>query len=104
MNGYKPHMFQYVTYMMFNRDGEVIYVGKTRNWNQRLSAHRKAPWWGEVYRIQVRPRKDEADAWVLEALLYRRHRPKYNIEGSRRVGQESTRRGVPLDISDLVII
>lgn len=76
-------------YLMKNRRGRILYVGKAQNLKKRLASYFKAP-------VQTHPKiealvqqiadfdtiitRTEKEALILESNLIKRHRPKYNVE------------------------
>lgn len=71
-------------YTMYNQKGEVLYVGKAKNLNQRLYSYRYSKskktqrLLAHLHRIAVEVCKFEADAVLLENLLIRSLRPPFN--------------------------
>lgn len=44
---------QYVVYILRDGNGDVLYVGRSRNVAQRLRSHRSKPWWTRVRDLEV---------------------------------------------------
>jgi hypothetical protein len=74
-------------YQFFNREDEVIYVGKTSNlrvrvhsyfWNTGESLKKIEGILEELYRIQYRTLGSDLEAMIEEFRLIETHRPKYN--------------------------
>ncbi len=74
-------------YKMQNSSGHVIYVGKAKNLKNRLYSYTKEQQSmaknhflvTQVANIEVQITKTEEEALILEAILVRKHKPKYNI-------------------------
>ena len=74
-------------YMMKNKNGEVIYIGKARNLKKRVSSYfTKASRDGKTENlvnsigdIEVFITDNEIEAFLLESNLIKKYRPKYNI-------------------------
>ena len=74
-------------YMMYNRAGEVIYVGKARNLKRRVSSYfqktKHAPktiaMVAQVDHVEVTVTHTETEALVLESNLIKQYRPRYNV-------------------------
>lgn len=74
-------------YRMFNRDGDVLYVGKARNLKKRVSnyargqghSNRIARMIRETVTMEFVVTRTETEALLLEANLIKRLRPKYNV-------------------------
>src|SRR5580765_5931981 len=68
-------------YRHYARNGELLYVGISRNGVGRQNQHLKnAEWWAEIGHIAIgerfatRKAAEEAEQWAI-----RRERPKYNV-------------------------
>lgn len=79
-------------YLMKNKQGKIIYIGKAKNLNNRVSQYFERPQTGKVLAM-VRATEDleiiltnnEKEALILEMNLIHKHYPRYNImlkEGS----------------------
>ena len=75
-------------YLMMNRSGEVIYVGKAKKLRNRVSQYfldssshslKTKKMVSQVDRFDVIVARSEFEALVLECSLIKRHMPKYNI-------------------------
>lgn len=79
----KPGIYQY-----FNKDGEIIYIGKAKNLKKRVSSYFTKAHDNAKTRILVRNIHDlyfivvdnEQDALLLENSLIKKHLPRYNIQ------------------------
>ncbi|MCY4645108.1 MAG: excinuclease ABC subunit UvrC [Bacteriovoracales bacterium] len=75
-------------YLMKNRKGEVIYVGKAKNLKNRIKSYfhstHQSPktkvMMGRVHDMDFIIMENEASALVLENNLIKKHRPRYNID------------------------
>lgn len=73
-------------YVMKNKDGDIIYVGKSKNLKQRLSSYVSKYYTSpkiqnltrEVEEIEYIVTNTETEALILEAQLIKAHLPKYN--------------------------
>ncbi|MCC8956130.1 GIY-YIG nuclease family protein [Bradyrhizobium sp. Pear77] len=70
-----PH----VVYRLFNRDGELIYIGMTRSFGSRFEQHITRKWWTEVARIEIEHHPDAISARRAEGAAILIENPKYNI-------------------------
>ncbi|MCX5864620.1 MAG: excinuclease ABC subunit UvrC [Deltaproteobacteria bacterium] len=75
-------------YLMKNRAGEVLYVGKARELRKRLSSYARidqaehgktAMLLSQVREIETIVTNTEKEALILESSLIKQHRPKYNV-------------------------
>ena len=74
-------------YMMLDRGGEVIYVGKAKNLRNRLSSYFRASGLttktmalvSKIHQIEVTVTSTENEALILEQNLIKQYRPQYNI-------------------------
>lgn len=75
-------------YLMMSRQDKVLYVGKARNIRKRLASYSR--WTGtahskttvmlrQVARVETIITRTEKEAFILEASLIKKHRPKYNV-------------------------
>ncbi len=69
-------------YLFYDKDGELLYVGKARSIRKRVASHFSA---GErrltsrVERFEVLVTANEAEALLAEQSFIKRHRPRFNI-------------------------
>jgi excinuclease ABC subunit C len=73
-------------YQMINAEGEVIYVGKAKNLNKRVTsytrpdvAYRTYLMTSLVREVRIITTNSESEAFLLEASLVKKLQPKYNI-------------------------
>lgn len=75
-------------YKYFNRDGELIYVGKAKNLRNRVRSYfytkldkgsKTAALVAQIETLQIIETLSEFEALILEAELIKKHKPKYNI-------------------------
>ncbi len=73
-------------YLMKNKDGEIIYVGKAKNLNKRVTQYFMRPQSGKVAAMvfnvdhfETIITKSEKEAFILEMNLIKKHYPRYNI-------------------------
>jgi excinuclease ABC subunit C len=75
-------------YLMENRAGQVLYVGKARDLRKRLASYAKylndrhtktGMLLANTVCIETIITKTEKEAFILEASLIKKHRPKYNV-------------------------
>ena len=79
----KPGIYQY-----FDKEGNIIYVGKAKNLKKRVSSYFNKKLLGGKLNMLVRKIADirfivtetELDALLLENNLVKKHQPKYNIQ------------------------
>ena len=76
-------------YIMKSRQGKILYVGKAKNLRKRLSSYQRANpkdspktalMLGKVAAIETILTHTEKEAFILEASLIKKHRPRFNIE------------------------
>jgi len=76
-------------YIMKNRHGQILYVGKAKNLRKRVSSYQRVNskvspktvlLVGKVATIETIQTHTEKEAFILEASLIKKHRPKFNIE------------------------
>lgn len=49
-------MPSWVVYRMYDREGVLLYIGRTGDLRQRLMAHRRQkPWFGQVWELRIEP-------------------------------------------------
>jgi len=73
-------------YLMKNKDDEIIYVGKAKNLNKRVTQYFMRPQSGKVVAMvfnvdhfETIITKSEKEAFILEMNLIKKHYPRYNI-------------------------
>ena len=74
-------------YQMFDKDNNIIYIGKAKNLKNRLSSYFKVKHTNkktialvaQINKIEVIITNNEVEALILEANLVREHLPKYNV-------------------------
>jgi excinuclease ABC subunit C len=79
-------------YLVYDQQGELIYVGKAKNLKRRLAQYRNTPRLKkhrrmhgivkEAARIQTQRAESHLDACLTEAMLIQKHRPRWNIVGA----------------------
>jgi predicted GIY-YIG superfamily endonuclease len=79
-------------YLIYDRDDELIYVGKAKNLKRRLSQYRNTVRRKkhrrmrgivkEATRIEIRCAETHLDACLTETKLIQKHRPRWNIVGA----------------------
>jgi excinuclease ABC subunit C len=79
-------------YLVYDQQGELIYVGKAKNLKRRLSQYRNTPRLKkhrrvrgivkEAVRIEIQCAETHLDACLTEAVLIQKHRPRWNIVGA----------------------
>ena len=68
-------------YRFYDKDDVLLYVGATKNFDQRRSTHaRTAKWWSAVVRHEVEWYNSQLDALITEAKLIRELRPLHNVQ------------------------
>ncbi|MGL5346150.1 MAG: GIY-YIG nuclease family protein [Peptostreptococcaceae bacterium] len=78
-------MNEFCVYKMFDKDGELLYVGKTKNINARMTQHfakgkKREIWKDDVDSIVYTVFKNECDMTICEIYLIGVLKPKYNKE------------------------
>lgn len=75
-------------YQMLDKNSKIIYVGKAKNLRNRLrtylhdnegTADKTRVMMGKVHKIETILTDSEAEALILECILIKKHKPKYNI-------------------------
>src|SRR5499425_1078495 len=79
-------------YLVYDQQGELIYVGKAKNLKRRLSQYRNTVRRKkyrrmrgivkEAARIEIQCAETDLDACLTEAMLIQTHRPRWNIVGA----------------------
>ena len=82
----KENFDQIGVYVVFDLSGNIIYVGRTNNFNFRMKRHYlvKSPWLTEASSIDFIKCDTFGDSLVEEAILIRDFQPKYNKDGVTR--------------------
>ena len=71
-------------YKLYDRHGELLYVGVSLSVAQRMGQHRQGKsWWRQVARIEVTHASSRQVALFMELALIRACRPRYNVAGRR---------------------
>lgn len=79
-------MNKYYIYKMFDKNGNLLYIGKTKNFNIRMKQHfsnaiiEKEPWKNEIVKIERLEVYTQYDMTLLEIYLIGKFKPKYNTE------------------------
>jgi excinuclease ABC subunit C len=76
-------------YRFYDASGELVYVGKATSLRSRVRSYFRGPktprpiesMMHEVERIEVTTTESVLEAIILEAVLIKRHQPKYNVLG-----------------------
>ena len=78
-------------YLVYDRQEELIYVGKAKNLKRRLSQYRNTlrrkkhrrmrGIVKDAARIEIQCAESDLDACLTEAVLIQKHRPRWNIVG-----------------------
>lgn len=74
-------------YIYYNKEGEIIYVGKAKNLKRRVSSYfnkkhdrvKVAVLVSKIEKLEYIITDSEVEALILEAHLIKKHKPKYNI-------------------------
>lgn len=67
-------------YRFFDSDDRLLYVGVTTNFQQRMLAHRRQPWWPFVDRWTI-DEVTHGEAYAREARAIADERPFFNVAG-----------------------
>jgi len=75
-------------YIMKDRDGEILYIGKAKNLKKRVSSYfhvryagaKTETLVGRIDRVETILTDNEVEALILENNLIKKHKPKFNIE------------------------
>jgi predicted GIY-YIG superfamily endonuclease len=76
-------------YLMKNRQGQILYVGKAKDLRKRVSSYQRVNalvspktvlLLDKVAAIETIMTRTEKEAFILEASLIKKHRPRFNIE------------------------
>ena len=74
-------------YLMYNEDKTILYIGKAKNLNKRISSYSKSSnmslriqrMVSQICYIEYITTEHEASALLLEANMIKKHKPKFNI-------------------------
>lgn len=67
-------------YRCFSASGELLYIGSSRNWQDRLTSHRlKSRWWSEVDDVQFQAYPTLIEARLAERLAIEAESPARNV-------------------------
>ena len=74
-------------YLMRDKKGEIIYIGKADNLKKRVLSYFRLPQEiktmkliDEVSKVEIKKTKSEIEALLLEAELIKKHQPKFNVK------------------------
>lgn len=87
-------MSDHYIYRLYDADGTLLYVGLTRNLEQRRKSHRSKPWWHEVVRWKISGPYSRAAAFAIETRAIEAEHPIHALSTSDagRRGAEGGRR------------
>ena len=74
-------------YIYYDKDGEIIYIGKAKNLKRRVSSYfnrtqdrvKVAVLVSKIEKMEYIITDSEVEALILESHLIKEHKPKYNI-------------------------
>lgn len=74
-------------YLMYNSQGQIIYVGKAKNLKRRVSSYfqreqdhpKTRAMVAQIARVELLLTRTETEAFILEYTLIKKHNPRYNI-------------------------
>jgi excinuclease ABC subunit C len=67
-------------YILKNKTGKIIYIGKSTDIKQRIKTHLKSSSFaGEIYKTDYIETQNEAEALIRESELIKKYKPRYNI-------------------------
>lgn len=70
---------QFSVYYFFDETGELLYVGRTKNFMRRLTAHAvDTSWFRDVRKVMVEPFSANQDAIDVEMRMIAELRPRFN--------------------------
>ena len=67
-----------VVYRCYDKTGQLLYVGASITFMQRLATHSKSPWFHEIDQITLTHFSDKNIAFYAERLAIQQEKPKYN--------------------------
>lgn len=75
-------------YTLRDKDGRVLYIGRTSDLMQRLRSHRAAKWewWREVRSLEWQPCTDYAEAVIAERVAIETTPESYNVSSRKDLG------------------
>lgn len=82
-------------YRLYNRAGELLYVGISSQPRVRLVAHQKRPWWGEVATREIVWYDHRQSASAEEERAIHREFPLYNAHDTKSWADIDARRSRP---------
>lgn len=71
----------YMVYRIWSKAGDLLYVGCTAHYINRIRQHRTKPWWPEVTRITVEHYLDIYEASDAEQTAIAAEKPLHNARG-----------------------
>jgi hypothetical protein len=73
---------EHLVYRCRDGAGQLLYIGATNSYSQRMSQHRaRTPWWPDVASISTEPYPDRAAALVAELAAIGAEHPVHNVRG-----------------------
>jgi len=67
-------------YILKNKQGKIIYIGKSTDLKNRIKTHLKSSSFAEkIYKADYIETQNEAEALIRESELIKKHKPRYNI-------------------------
>lgn len=77
-------------YRAYDDAGRLLYVGIARNWGRRWAQHSsRAPWYGEVTRLEVEMHPDRLTAAAAELAAIADEHPIHNVIGTRGLNRRT---------------
>lgn len=73
----------HVIYRVFDAEGRLIYIGRTRTLTTRVKEHRTSSWWWKplAAKLRVQLMRDELAAKAAEKRAIQEERPAFNSMG-----------------------
>lgn len=69
----------YVVYRAFDPSGQLLYVGRTKRFRERMTSHRRlSAWWAEATSITIEAYATQVDAAHAERAAIANERPRFN--------------------------
>lgn len=78
-------------YRFYDARDRLLYVGITRNPQNRFNAHQNSPWWDTAERCTIEPQSTRARAFWAEAMAIHEESPIYNATATGVAGREQLR-------------